>query len=239
MARDSGFDIPWSRPTSLLDLTECVGLYPIGINLTTGMSNPYRSSWMVSGTGTALALIARYGSDVRPWVRRACVPLDRSAFYPRFAAHTLLGLALAGSRDDEPARASAPERRAHVLTRRRPRVGNELTRRAIDTGMKTSDSFQPVHVAVIGAGYVGLVTGVSLARLGHHVRSWRSASGLADLARWPVADPRAWPARGAWRRSRTAGSTSRSIGRSMPRSCWSASGRRSGHNGRSDRLRGN
>jgi hypothetical protein len=96
LARDAGFDIPWSRSDALRSLDEYDLVYPVDTTLTPAMAGRYGSAWQVSGTGTALALAARLGGDTGPWARKACVALERSPFYPRFAAHALLGFAWAG-----------------------------------------------------------------------------------------------------------------------------------------------
>ena len=99
MARDAGFQVPWSRADALSSLDEYDAIYPLDAKLTPGMSARYGSPWQVSGSGTALSIAARYGGNVRPWARMACVALERAPFYPRFAAQTLLGFAWAGMSD--------------------------------------------------------------------------------------------------------------------------------------------
>jgi len=105
--RDAGFDIPWSRADALRTFDEYDVIYPIDIDPTQEMSARYGSAWEVSGTGAALAVIARWGGDVRPWAQKARVALERAPFSSRFAANTLLGFALAGLCDC-PARRQGP-----------------------------------------------------------------------------------------------------------------------------------
>ena len=95
LARDAGFEIPWSRADAVQSLREYDLLYPIDASLTPAMSARYRGGWAVAGTGTALAVAARFGGDARPWARKASVALEQLPFYPRFAVDTLLGFALA------------------------------------------------------------------------------------------------------------------------------------------------
>ena len=57
-------------------------------------------------------------------------------------------------------------------------------------------------ISVVGAGYVGLVTAVGLAGLGHDVRLSRPARPSCRSARWAGADPRGRTAGGVHRRDR-------------------------------------
>lgn len=95
-ARDAGFDIAWSRQDALDTLREYDGLYPIAGAMTPSMAGRYGTAWQLSGTGTALMVVAAWGGDAGPWARKTCVVLERVPVIPRFAAHALLGFALAG-----------------------------------------------------------------------------------------------------------------------------------------------
>ena len=96
LARDAGFDVPWSRSDALRSLDAYDLIYPVDGTLTPAMAARYGGAWQVSGTGMALALEARYGGDPQPWARRACVALAQSPFYRQFAANSVLGFAWAG-----------------------------------------------------------------------------------------------------------------------------------------------
>ncbi len=54
------------------------------------------SQWQTAGTGAALAFSSRWGGDIRRWSNAVCETLKISPRVPRFDAHALLGMALAG-----------------------------------------------------------------------------------------------------------------------------------------------
>ena len=47
MARDAGFQVPWSRADALSSLDEYDAIYPLDAKLTPGMSARYGSPWQV------------------------------------------------------------------------------------------------------------------------------------------------------------------------------------------------
>ena len=95
-ARDAGFEVAWSREEAIDSLDTYGGVYPTDIELTPSMEARKGSQWQTAGTGAALAFSSRWGGDVRRWSNAVCETLKISPRVPRFDAHALLGMALAG-----------------------------------------------------------------------------------------------------------------------------------------------
>jgi len=95
-ARDAGFKVAWSREDAIESVDAYGGVYPSDIVLTPDMEARKGSQWQTSGTGAALAFSARWGGDIRRWSNAVCETLKISPRVPRFDAHALLGMALAG-----------------------------------------------------------------------------------------------------------------------------------------------
>lgn len=97
LARGAGVSIPWDRAAALESIGRYGLVYPRDIALTPSMAARDGSPWEVSGSGVALAFSGRWGSprDVLRWADATCTALDRAPFSPRFAAHALLGFAVA------------------------------------------------------------------------------------------------------------------------------------------------
>lgn len=95
-ARDAGFDVAWTREEAVASVDAYGSVYPPDIVQTPSMEARKGSQWQTSGTGAALAFSARWGGDVRRWSNAVCETLKISPRVPRFDAHALLGMALAG-----------------------------------------------------------------------------------------------------------------------------------------------
>ena len=95
-ARDAGFEVAWTREEAIDSLDTYGGVYPTDMVLTPSMEARKGSQWQTSGTGAALAFSARWGGDIRRWSNAVCETLKISPRVPRFDAHALLGMALAG-----------------------------------------------------------------------------------------------------------------------------------------------
>lgn len=99
IARDSGVDVPWTRPAALESLGRYGEVYPIDVPLTPDMKARSDSPWEVSGAGMALAFVAKYG-EIGEWRARTVAALEEARFVPRYAAHALLGITLADAREE-------------------------------------------------------------------------------------------------------------------------------------------
>ena len=95
-ARDAGFEVGWSREEAIDAVDGYGSVYPPDILLTPSMEARKGSQWQTAGTGAALAFSTRWGGDVRRWSNAVCETLKISPRVPRFDAHALLGMALAG-----------------------------------------------------------------------------------------------------------------------------------------------
>jgi len=95
-ARDAGFDVAWSRAEAIESVDAYGSVYPSDMVLTSAMDARTGSQWQTSGTGAALAFSARWGGDIPRWSNAVCETLKISPRVPRFDAHALLGMALAG-----------------------------------------------------------------------------------------------------------------------------------------------
>jgi hypothetical protein len=103
--RDAGGDPGWTRAEALASLDRywdsgVLKPFPSGATWSKGMRTLTGSMWMVSGSGIALAFIATWGDERLDRWREAAVQAVRTIpATPRFAAHTVLGLALAERKD--------------------------------------------------------------------------------------------------------------------------------------------
>jgi hypothetical protein len=95
-AREAGFEVPWTRADAVASISAYGSVYPADIDQTPAMLARRGSPWQTSGTGSALAFSATWGGDLRRWANATCETLELTAREPRFDAHALLGMALAG-----------------------------------------------------------------------------------------------------------------------------------------------
>jgi hypothetical protein len=98
--RDAAGDPGWTRAEALASLDRYWdnGLllpYPADGSVTEAMRKRIDSPWMVSGSGMALAFVAKWGSaGIEGWRRATVAAVETIPAPPRFTAHAVLGLAL-------------------------------------------------------------------------------------------------------------------------------------------------
>jgi hypothetical protein len=103
--RDAGGEPGWSRAEALASLDRYwdenrLGPFPVGTPLSEGMRRLSQSPWMVSGSGMALAFVGLWGEgDLERWREATLVAAGTLPSVPRFAAHAVLGLAIAERAD--------------------------------------------------------------------------------------------------------------------------------------------
>jgi hypothetical protein len=95
-ARAAGFDVPWTRDEALASFARYDVVYPTSTDLTPAMAARTDTEVQIAGTGSALIFAVTWGGDVDRWSREAWRSIRVGPIVPRFAAHSLLGFALAG-----------------------------------------------------------------------------------------------------------------------------------------------